>query len=90
MVHYSIEPKKISVDSYGDKFSANYDADGRVSDAGGNTVFSTSKSSAELQRPGASGPGRQVAGHPGSFPLVPGSYRFDLLLKNTVSRNSRL
>ena len=87
MVHYSIEPKKISVDSYGDTFSANYELDGRVSDAGGNTVFQYVKefplsfSGRELQDLGAKSLAIQDL-----FPLVPGSYRFDLLLKNTVSK----
>jgi GWxTD domain-containing protein len=87
MVHYSIEPKKISVDSYGDKFSANYELDGRISDAGGNTVFQYIKefplsfSGRELQDLGAKSLAIQDL-----FPLVPGSYRFDLLLKNTVSK----
>jgi len=87
MVHYSIEPKKISVDSYGDKFSTNYELDGRISDAGGNTIYQYMKefplsfSGAEIQDLGAKTMAIQDL-----FPLVPGNYRFDLLLKNTVSK----
>jgi GWxTD domain-containing protein len=87
MVHYSIEPKKISVDSYGDKYSTNYELDGRISDVNGNTVFQYMKefplsfSGSELQDLGAKSLAIQDL-----FPLVPGTYKFDLLLKNTVSK----
>jgi GWxTD domain-containing protein len=87
MVHYSIEPRKISVGSYGDTFSANFELDGRVSDAGGNTVFQYAKefpldfSGQELKDLGSKSLAIQDL-----FALVPGTYRFDLLLKNTVSK----
>jgi hypothetical protein len=87
MVHYSVEPKKISVDAYGDKYSTNYELDGRVSDTGGNTIFQYMKefplsfSGPELQDLGAKSLAIQDL-----FPLVPGTYKFDLLLKNTVSK----
>jgi GWxTD domain-containing protein len=87
MVHYSIEPKKISVDSYGDKYSTNYELDGRVSDTNGNTIFQYMKefplsfSGPELQDLGAKSLAIQDL-----FPLVAGTYKFDLLLKNTVSK----
>jgi len=87
MVHYSIEPKKISVDSYGDKYSTNYELDGRISDTNGNTIFQYMKefplsfSGPELQDLGAKSLAIQDL-----FPLVPGTYKFDLLLKNTVSK----
>ncbi len=87
MVHYSIEPRKISVDAYGDKYNTNYELDGRISDADGNTVFQYMKelplsfSDTEIQDLGATALAIQDL-----FPLVPGTYKFDLLLKNTVSK----
>jgi len=87
MVHYSIEPKKISVGSYGDKFSTNYELDGRISDPSGDTVFQYIKefpltfSGPELQDLGA-----KSLAILDLFPLVPGTFKFDLLLKNTVSK----
>jgi hypothetical protein len=39
LVEYSVEPKKISVDSYGGKYGVNFELDGRVSDAKGTTVY---------------------------------------------------
>jgi len=87
LVEYSVEPKRISVDSYGGKYGANFELDGRVSDAKGNTVyqyvkeFPLSFSGAELEDLRSKSLAIQDL-----FPLVPGSYKFDLLLKNTVSK----
>jgi GWxTD domain-containing protein len=87
LVEYSVEPKKISVDSYGSKYGANFELDGRVSDAKGTTVyqyvkeFPLSFSSAEFEDLRAKSLAIQDL-----FPLVPGNYKFDLLLKNTVSK----
>lgn len=86
-VQYSIEPKKISVDSYEDKYSTNFELDGRISDANGNTVFQYTKempisfTGEQLKDLGATSLAIQDM-----FPLVPGTYRFDLLFKNTVSK----
>jgi tetratricopeptide (TPR) repeat protein len=87
LVHYSIEPKKLSVDFYEDKYITNFDLNGRVSDAQGKTIFQYEKKipvtldKAELQDAGSKPFALQDA-----FPLVPGRYRLDLLLKNTVSK----
>ncbi len=86
-VHYSVEPKKISVDAYGSQYSANFELDGRISDGKGNTVFQYTKeiplafSGDQLKDVG-----EKALAIQDMFPLVPGSYRFDLLLKNTVSK----
>ncbi|MDH7513021.1 MAG: GWxTD domain-containing protein [Clostridiales bacterium] len=86
-VHYSVEPKKISVDTYGSRYSVNFELDGRLSDAKGNTVFQYTKeiplafNSDQLKDVTAKALAIQDM-----FPLVPGSYRFDLLIKNTVSK----
>jgi GWxTD domain-containing protein len=87
LVHYSVEPKKISVDRFEDKYGVNFELDGRVTDSQGKTVFQYSKqipmsfSSEELQDlEGKTFAIQDV------FPLIPGNYAFDLLLKNTVSK----
>jgi GWxTD domain-containing protein len=87
MVHYSVEPKKISVESYGDTYSTNYELNGRISDLQGKTVYQYTKefplsfSAEEINDLGAKSLAIQDL-----FPLVPGIYKFDLLLKNTVSK----
>jgi GWxTD domain-containing protein len=86
-VHYSVEPKKISVNSFENKFSANFELNGRISDLGGNTVFQFTKdiplsfTGEQLKDVEATSLALQDM-----FPLVPGTYKLDLLLKNTVSK----
>jgi GWxTD domain-containing protein len=87
MVHYSIEPKRISVEAYGETFNTNFELDGRVSDLNGKTVYQYTKefpltfSAEEIN----SLSGKSLAIQD-VFPLVPGTYKFDFLLKNTVSK----
>jgi len=87
MVHYSIEPKKISVEAYGEAYSTNFELNGRISDLDGNTVYQYTKefpltfSSEEFSD--LSGKSLAIQD---LFPLVPGNYKFDFLLKNTVSK----
>jgi len=87
LVHYSVEPKKLSVDRFEDKYGVNFELDGRVTDAQGKTVFQFTKqipmsfSSEQLQdMEGKTFAIQDV------FPLIPGHYTFDLLLKNTISK----
>lgn len=87
MVHYSIEPKRISFESYGESFHTNFELDGRISDLDGKTIYQYSKVfpltfSAE-QIKDMSGKSLAIQD---LFPLVPGTYKFDFLLKNTVSK----
>lgn len=87
MVHYSVEPKRISVEAYGETYSTNFELNGRISDLNGNTVYQYTKefpltfSAEEIKDPSAKSLAIQDF-----FPLVPGTYKFDLLLKNTVSK----
>lgn len=87
LVHYSVEPQRISVESSGEQFSLNFELNGRVSDEKGNTVFQFVKevpltlSPEQFKDLGSTSLAIQDL-----FPLVPGTYRFDLLLKNTLSK----
>ena len=87
MVHYSIEPKRISMESYAETFSTNFELDGRVTDLNGNTVYQFSRqfplsfSAEEMDDLYAKSLAIQDL-----FPLIPGDYKFDFLLKNTVSK----
>lgn len=87
MVHYSIEPRKISVDFYDGAYSVNYELDGRISDLAGHTVYQYRKEFPVTLRPEEF---KDLAAKSLAvqdlFPLVPGTYKFDLLFKNTVSR----
>ena len=87
LVHYAIEPAKISTEEIDGKYEVRFRLTGRVSDAAGKTVYQFDKdfpfslTAGELEDVRAKSLSIQDA-----FPLVPGSYNFDILLKNTLSK----
>jgi GWxTD domain-containing protein len=87
LVNYTIEPAKISAEAVGGKFEVRFELTGRVSDAQGRTIYQFDKSfpfsltAAELEDARAKSISIQDA-----FPLIPGTYTLDVLLKNTLSR----
>ena len=87
LVHYTIEPAKISAEEAGGKYDLRFRLTGRVSDAEGKTVYQFDKdfpfslTAGELEDVRAKSISIQDA-----FPLVPGSYNFDILLKNVLSK----
>lgn len=87
LVHYTVEPAKISVEQAEGKYEARFVLTGRVSDAGGGTVYQFDKdfpfslTASELEDVRANSISIQDA-----FPLVPGRYTFDILLKNVLSK----
>lgn len=86
-VHYSIEPKRISVEAYGKTYSTNFELNGRITDLNGNTVYQYTKefpltfSAEEINDLSVKSLAIQDL-----FPLIPGTYKFDFILKNTVSK----
>lgn len=86
-VHYTIEPARISAEESGGRYEIRFLMNGRVSDASGRTVYQFDKdfplslTAAELEDVRAQSLSIQDA-----FPLVPGTYTFDLLLKNALSK----
>lgn len=87
LVHYSVEPQKLSLEKYEDRYTANFDLNGRLSDASNRTVyqfdrkFGVSLDASELEQVRGTSLALQDA-----FPVLPGRYKFDLLVKNTVSK----
>jgi GWxTD domain-containing protein len=87
LVHYSIEPEKLSVDRFEDKYGVNFELDGRVTDAQGKTVFQFTKQiPMDFSQEQLEDLKRKTFAIQDVFPLIPGQYTFDLLLKNTVSK----
>ena len=86
-VHYTVEPAKISTEEIGGKYEVRFRLTGRVSDAEGKTVYQFDKdfpfslTAAELEDVRSKSISIQDA-----FPLVPGTYTFDILLKNVLSK----
>lgn len=87
LVHYSVEPQKLSVDLYEGRYSAQFELNGRVTDLNGKTIFQYSKEfplsidQEQLKKIEATSYSLQDM-----FPLVPGHYKFDLLIKNRISK----
>jgi GWxTD domain-containing protein len=87
LVHYTIEPAKITAEQIGEKYEVRFELTGRVSDARGKTVYQFDKdfpfslTAAELEEVRSKSISVQDA-----FPLVPGTYNLDILLKNTLSK----
>jgi GWxTD domain-containing protein len=86
-VHYTIEPARITAEEIGGKYEIRFRLTGRVSDAAGRTVYQFDKdfpfslTAEELEDVRAKSLSIQDV-----FPLVPGSYNFDILLKNVLSK----
>lgn len=87
MIHYSIEPKRISMESYGEAYSTNFELDGRISDLDGKTVYQFTKEfPLSFNAEEFSDLSDKSLAIQDLFPLIPGTYKFDFLLKNTVSK----
>jgi GWxTD domain-containing protein len=86
-VHYTIEPARITTEEAGGKYDVVFRLTGRVSDSAGRTVYQFDKdfpfslTAAELDDVRAKSISVQDC-----FPLVPGRYTFDLILKNALSK----
>jgi len=86
-VHFSIDPRTLSVGSFEEKYYSNFDLVARVTDLEGKTIFQYEKSyplnfdEAQLQDIKLKSYSIQDM-----FPLIPGQYKLNILLKNTVSK----
>jgi GWxTD domain-containing protein len=86
-VHYLIEPKKLTVERYNDKFSTVLEIYGNVIDEQNRSVFQFNKSIAvELNETQMEKIKDKLFSFQDMFPLIAGKYKLTILLKNTVSR----
>jgi len=86
-VHYAIEPERLSVNQFEDKYYTTLKLNGSVSDLDGRTIHQFEKDiglefdQEQLQ---------QISQRPLSirdmFPLIPGTYKMSILVKNEVSK----
>lgn len=87
LVNYSVEPAKLSVSRDGSNYLVRFDLNGRVSDDQGRTVYQFDKGiPLSLTGEELAEMGKRTVAFQDVFPLIPGSYTLDLLLKNPVSR----
>jgi GWxTD domain-containing protein len=86
-VHYLIEPKKLTIEQYNDKFYTTLEIFGNVIDDQNRTVFQFSKTiPVELNEEQMARIKDKLFSFQDMFPLIPGKYKITILLKNTVSR----
>jgi GWxTD domain-containing protein len=86
-IHYLVEPSRLSFDQYGDRYVANLEIDGNITDAKGLFVYQFERRiPIEMN-------GRQIASiqdklfsYQDLFPVVPGDYKLSVIMKNRVSK----
>jgi GWxTD domain-containing protein len=87
MVHYTIEPGKVTVEDAGGKYDVHFLVTGRVSDASGRTITQFDREFPFSLTPDALRAVKdQSISLQDMFPLIPGIYKLDLLIRNTASK----
>jgi GWxTD domain-containing protein len=86
-VHYSIEPERLSIATYEGKYYTNFQIHGNIQDLEGKSIFQYEKNfPLEFDQTQVQRMSSQDFAIQDMFPLVPGDYRFNLLLKNSVAK----
>lgn len=86
-VHYLIEPRRLSFEQYGDKFTAILEINGTVVDSRNTIIYQFERrvpiemnsSQIDLIR-------NKLFSFQDIFPLIPGDYKLNVIIKNTVSK----
>jgi GWxTD domain-containing protein len=86
-VHYSLEPKRLSLLTQGDTYRLSFALDGIVTDAQGRVVFQYEKNiPLDFHRDQVDDIRKTSLEIQDMIPLIDGDYTFSLLMKNTVSK----
>ncbi|HPW18115.1 MAG TPA: GWxTD domain-containing protein [Candidatus Aminicenantes bacterium] len=86
-VHFLVEPSRLSVEPAGGGYRAGLEADVSVTDAAGGLVYQYNRSvPVDMTGDQLAAVRGKLFSYQDLFPLVPGSYRISILLKNRVSR----
>lgn len=86
-VHYIIEPRKLSLEQFQNKYYTNLEINGRISDAAGATIYQYNHTiPVEFNEEQLLNIRAKLFSYQDMFPLIRGHYKFDVLLKNTVSK----
>jgi len=87
LIHYAVSPARLTLASSGGRNEAFFSFNGRLTDVDGRTVYQFEKSFPLSFNDADVGEIRATSiVFQDVFPCVPGRFRFDLLLKNTVSK----
>ena len=86
-VHYLIEPSKLSVENVGNQYYSNFEVNGKISDLEGKTIFQYDRRvPIKLNQNQLNSIRSKLFSFQDLFPLIEGNYKFDVLMKNTVSK----
>jgi GWxTD domain-containing protein len=86
-VHYAVEPRRLSVNQYEDKYYTTLKVNGRVTTADGRLVHQFDKTVAlNMTAEEMKDAGRAPFDYQDLFPLIGGDYSFSLLIKNEASK----
>ena len=86
-VHYLIEPKRLSLELYEGSYHTTLEISGQVTDLEGKTIFQFDKSlPLQFNRNQFDQIKSKLFSYQNAFPMVEGTYKFHLLMKNRVSR----
>jgi GWxTD domain-containing protein len=86
-VHYGVEPERLSVSQYESKYYTSLKLNGKVSSLDGKTIYQFEKNiSLDFDQEKIKSASRQPLIIHDMFPLIPGNYKFSLLIKNEVSK----
>jgi GWxTD domain-containing protein len=87
LVHYAVEPRRLSIEMYEGKYSAHLEVFGKISDLEGKTVHQFDRTvSLDFDEEQVAVMKSKRFSFQDAFPLIPGDFRFDLLIKNSVSK----
>ncbi len=87
LVHYLIEPKRLSLELYEGSYHTTLEISGQVTDLEGKTIFQFDKSlPLQFNRNQFDQIKSKLFSYQNAFPMVEGTYKFLLLMKNRVSR----
>ena len=86
-VHYAIEPKRLSVNAYNDQYSTILKVNGIVSAPDGKTVFQFDRTATlKIDKAQMKLADQQPFDYHDMFPLIPGTYKVSIILKNEASK----
>jgi GWxTD domain-containing protein len=86
-VHYAVEPKRLSVNEYGNKYTTTLKVNGRITAAGGRLVHQFDKTvNISLTAEQMQDASRSPFDFQDLFPLLAGDYNFSVLIKNEASK----
>jgi GWxTD domain-containing protein len=87
LVHYLIEPKRLSLELYEDSYHTTLEISGQVTNLKGKTIYQFDKSlPLQFNANQFDQIKSKLFSYQDAFPLVEGTYNFHLLMKNRVSR----